>query len=124
MAYTASMARSLLYVVKFIAADGQPDLATFHDRETAEKAAARIGAPMTMHLVGDDTFPKVKLSDSQKDFLRSFTRHGYSLAPDGRIASSAWHRTCRSLVAMGLVRKTSHHAAGLTMLGLAWAVTL
>jgi len=66
----------------------------------------------------------LKLSAAQKAFLRDFARHGYSLAPDGRINASAWHRTCDSLVDMGLVKKTGSHAAGLTWLGLAWAVTL
>jgi len=88
------MTRHLLYAVKFTAADGKPDLV------------------------------KVKLSAAQKAFLLGFARHGYSLAPDGRINASAWHRTCDSLVDMGLVTKTSHHAAGLTWLGLAWAVVL
>lgn len=116
--------RHAIYAVKFIAADGKPDLVTFNERDRAAEAAKTLGSTVTMHMVGSDAFPKVKLSDAQKAFLRGFAQHGYSRAPDGRINASAWHRTCNSLVDMGLVSKTGFQSAGLTWLGLAWAVTL
>lgn len=114
----------LAYVVKFLAENGKPDLIIFSDRPHAEAAKAQIkGATIDLHMLGKPSGP-VKLSDPQKKFLAGFNQYGYSLAPDGGISASAWHRTCHSLEAMGLVRRTSSHAASLTWAGLAWAVTL
>jgi hypothetical protein len=116
------MSTRILYTVKFTSTDGKPDLAIFHSRESAEEVAARIGSKVTLHLTGQPD--KVKLSEPQKNLLRSFARDGYSAAGIGRINASAWHRTVASLVEMGLVKRSGHQTAKLTWLGLAWAVTL
>lgn len=114
--------RHLAFAVKFTNTDGKPDLAIFDTRAQAIESAKQCGGTISLHMLGE--FVKVKLSPAQKAFLKGFARTGYSLSPDGRIGASAWHRTYASLEAMGLVKKTSYCAAGLTWAGLAWAVTL
>lgn len=115
--------RHLVFAVKFTAADGAPDIATFSTREKAVEAMkAQKGSTLHLHMVGEDV--PVKLSEPQKRFLADFARRGYSVSPDGRIGASAWHRTAKTLEAMGLVKKTRYCVAQLTWKGLAYTVEL